>query len=397
MASRKQKNITLYDNISHQKQIEDCFNTDSQEFINMMEIIKTSDPDKFPLHKHHIVPRSYFNKTKQEIDNSNNNIAYVTPYEHCLIHYYAWKCSKPVIKRSMARAWHFMVNTCNKGIKNINLVAEEYSRAVTEMLYSVDDVNKRLRSLKSSFKCVSADHKLKFICNKCGYTKFVSRNWHKSESECPFCKKLNAHPYNGKYPLVFAIGVDNKAYKFTTEPCSDNKSGKYSWESLYAHAKHSIGQRHNIKKWSLIGSSDIEIKCNMPLQPSYSREMVDLWSGLYKFSNKLTRYFFPRITLANINNARRNYGLEELPKLYKSCESPKYYIEEFDIGAKTIEQWQECLGLCWTTIKRRYTVKEEDVIEIFKYMIDIYKRTKSLDFLDVLKEEILTMYKYSED
>lgn len=35
--------------------------------------------------------------------------------------------------------------------------------------------------------------------------------------------------------------------------------------------------------------------------------------------------------------------------------------------------------------------------EFLHWGFNIYKRTKSFDFLDVLKEEILTMYKYSED
>lgn len=35
--------------------------------------------------------------------------------------------------------------------------------------------------------------------------------------------------------------------------------------------------------------------------------------------------------------------------------------------------------------------------EMLHWCFNIYKRTKSLDFLDVLKEEILDMAKYSED
>lgn len=35
--------------------------------------------------------------------------------------------------------------------------------------------------------------------------------------------------------------------------------------------------------------------------------------------------------------------------------------------------------------------------EMLHWCYNIYKRTKSLDFLDVLKEEIQTMYEYSED
>lgn len=35
--------------------------------------------------------------------------------------------------------------------------------------------------------------------------------------------------------------------------------------------------------------------------------------------------------------------------------------------------------------------------EMLHWCYNIYKRTKSLDFLDVLKEEILIMYKYSND
>lgn len=35
--------------------------------------------------------------------------------------------------------------------------------------------------------------------------------------------------------------------------------------------------------------------------------------------------------------------------------------------------------------------------EMLHWGFNIYKRTKSFDFLDILKEEILNMYKYSED
>lgn len=35
--------------------------------------------------------------------------------------------------------------------------------------------------------------------------------------------------------------------------------------------------------------------------------------------------------------------------------------------------------------------------EMLHWCFNIYKRTNSFDFLDILKEEILAMYKYSED
>lgn len=70
--------------------LDDFVYTEREEYkdlMNIFQIAKTREciDNK---HKHHIVPRHCFNKYNIDIDNSSENLIYLSIGEHCLVHYY---------------------------------------------------------------------------------------------------------------------------------------------------------------------------------------------------------------------------------------------------------------------------------------------------------------------
>lgn len=112
-----------------EKELKECFNTDSIYFQKMLDIFKE---EQFPpYNKHHIVPRSYFRKKGRKII-SKDNLINLSIKNHLLVHYYAWKCANPIIKKEMAAAtkWIFSKNISDK---NILIEAEEFSKIRKEV------------------------------------------------------------------------------------------------------------------------------------------------------------------------------------------------------------------------------------------------------------------------
>ena len=59
---------------------------------------------------HHIIPRSYFKKYNYQVNNESENLVALEPKYHLIIHWYAYMCAKPIMKRSLTYAFNMMYN-----------------------------------------------------------------------------------------------------------------------------------------------------------------------------------------------------------------------------------------------------------------------------------------------
>jgi hypothetical protein len=80
----------------------------NQHFVAMMNVINAArlNPPESG-HKHHIIPRCWFNTNNIPVDNSKDNIVLLTYEDHCKVHKLAYLCAKtPKMRSAMALAAH---------------------------------------------------------------------------------------------------------------------------------------------------------------------------------------------------------------------------------------------------------------------------------------------------
>ena len=104
----------------HEQDLLNLYDSNSEFFYKMCLIIESSKHISFSTdtshsgkHKHHIIPRFYFRINNLNIDNSNENVILLTPFEHALIHFYSYKCCK-LYKSSFARSLSIICRTIGK-------------------------------------------------------------------------------------------------------------------------------------------------------------------------------------------------------------------------------------------------------------------------------------------
>ena len=397
--NNKQKSKLDEPTLNHNQQLEDCFDTNSEYFNKMMAIVNHSDRDKDIANKHHIVPRSYFKNKGWIVDDSDNNIAYITPYEHAYIHYYAWKCAKPIIRRSMATAWHFMINTAAKDLRSIDTIAVEYEKSRLDMMSSKSTINNRLSELKSSFICKEINKETKkalFHCNNCGYEKWVPFSYHKKETTCKYCKFTSNRPYKGKYGLIMAILEDKHAYYLSFD-IPKNKQQAYTWNKLMTHACRYVNRHQSILKWKLIGATDTNYK--YPYICPVSKEYVDNYMYFAKFDSGIRNALFPEQhrNIRSMIEYAKYYNIDIPKKLGKEkgkVRNIEYYIDDFDEW-HTVSDWEALLGYTWVTITRKYKPnKELTAKEAIKYLYEAYRKDATV--FDRLKSVLDLMVEVNE-
>lgn len=167
-----------------EKKLEECF-IDNEDFEKMMSIISVAkkrvltQEESIGTQVHHIIPRSYFKKKQLPIDNNDYNLVTLSKQEHALVHFYAWKCAKPIIKRSMSYTVHLMLGIFTKEID------EETMLAIVSSYKNLDLRLPAEHFSNEKFTCLERLGK-KFLwkCNKCGLE--IKAIHIKS---CPNCKK----------------------------------------------------------------------------------------------------------------------------------------------------------------------------------------------------------------
>jgi len=100
------------------KEFEECFENNEYRQKMLEHLIPSSIGEI-----HHIVPRSYFKLKGLKIIDENNTMK-ISYENHIWVHYYAWKCAKPFIRKSMVHAINMVLNNY-KGLPIEEIVKEQ--------------------------------------------------------------------------------------------------------------------------------------------------------------------------------------------------------------------------------------------------------------------------------
>lgn len=152
--------------------LNECFYTDSEDFKKMWEIIQRSldSPSQNScIEKHHIIPRSYFKKVGRDYIDDGNLVS-LPAYDHYKVHYFAWKCAKPLMERSMTMAFNFMAKKCMKIVDDNDLnfssfmyeqFREEHRKSISRSLkdYYSDEKTREAISKRVEEKWKDPDYK----------------------------------------------------------------------------------------------------------------------------------------------------------------------------------------------------------------------------------------------
>ena len=92
-------------------------NKNNEYYRKYIELIDYAKSEEYELQeyyeKHHIVPRSFYEKKHMSIDNSDDNLVALNLQDHFMAHWYMSKCCVQKMKRSMEYAVVLMSNMVN--------------------------------------------------------------------------------------------------------------------------------------------------------------------------------------------------------------------------------------------------------------------------------------------
>ena len=361
-----------------ENQLKEIFDISSSEFAKMMAIINSAKALKLPHrgnHAHHIVPRSYYNKYNKEVDNSEQNLVNLTPQEHFIVHYYAWKSANKVMKTSMAYAFRMMFMMSEKYIdeKDISFYANAYAESWSDK--SIRGKSIELDILQERYKnCIYEPIKLtsktmEFRCRKCGNIKKIKRDNHynypiKAMEVCKACYHSELFT-KMKYALIFIIGQDKKAYwKTINLEKYQNENGLISFKHAETVSLHLIKENcKTYKKYSfikmlendkLIDERHISYCCKTTM------EGIDNES-LQAFKFLLDNHMEPQSYLGHTaqNMIKLLKKRKMLPENYhkQSRNYQPIMIEEFkNLGYHLKDEWEKILGISFYEIENNYTI-----------------------------------------
>ena len=118
----KDKGRTKREKLSPTMPFEEAFdemfpNKNNEYYRKYIELIDYAKSEEYELQeyyeKHHIVPRSFYEKKHMSIDNSDDNLVALNLQDHFMAHWYITKCCVQKMKRSMEYAVVLMSNMVN--------------------------------------------------------------------------------------------------------------------------------------------------------------------------------------------------------------------------------------------------------------------------------------------
>ena len=118
----KDKGRTKREKLSPTMPFEEAFdemfpNKTNEYYRKYIELIDYAKSEEYELQeyyeKHHIVPRSFYEKKHMSIDNSDDNLVALNLTDHFMAHWYITKCCVQKMKRSMEYAVVLMSNMVN--------------------------------------------------------------------------------------------------------------------------------------------------------------------------------------------------------------------------------------------------------------------------------------------
>ena len=114
-------------------------NKTNEYYRKYIELIDYAKSEEYELQeyyeKHHIVPRSFYEKKHMSIDNSDDNLVALNLQDHFMAHWYITKCCVQKMKRSMEYAVVLMSNMVNC---KTNMEDTAIAKAVAFALSKVD-------------------------------------------------------------------------------------------------------------------------------------------------------------------------------------------------------------------------------------------------------------------
>lgn len=118
----KDKGRTKREKLSPSMPFEEAFDEmfpdkNNEYYRKYIELIDYAKSEEYELQeyyeKHHIVPRSFYEKKHMSIDNSDDNLVALNLADHFMAHWYITKCCVQKMKRSMEYAVVLMSNMVN--------------------------------------------------------------------------------------------------------------------------------------------------------------------------------------------------------------------------------------------------------------------------------------------
>ena len=122
------------------------------QYIELINSNKQTTKEKYKHQEHHIIPKSCYKIKGLTVDNSNDNLVYLTHYDHLLAHYLLYKCSKYPFKQQCALACKFIFGANKMSISEIPFLdAAEYNAMIEDSIRYISKITKErmLGSIRS--------------------------------------------------------------------------------------------------------------------------------------------------------------------------------------------------------------------------------------------------------
>ena len=196
----KDKGRTKREKLSPTMPFEEAFdemfpNKTNEYYRKYIELIDYAKSEEYELQeyyeKHHIVPRSFYEKKHMSIDNSDDNLVALNLADHFMAHWYITKCCVQKMKRSMEYAVVLMSNMVNcKTNREDTAISKAIAFAlskVDKMKIPVSEETRRKMAESRTGKHLSEDTKRKLSESQIGEKSYWYGKHHTEETK----KKLS--------------------------------------------------------------------------------------------------------------------------------------------------------------------------------------------------------------
>ena len=230
--------------------INDFIYTEGEEYEDLMNIFQTAKNREYinNKHKHHIVPRHCFNKYNIDIDNSSENLIYLSIGEHCLVHYYYYILGKEKwFKEANNSSWKMLMKIY------LGEVYEECKDNIVLMKLFCDTIDKKEYTYKSYERSEETKRKngdanrgtKNGMYGKCGEKHHFFGKHHSDES-----KKKMSESHKGQIPPNKGKPMSEETKKKISESLkgkpSPNKGKHLSEEHKKKLSEAESGEKHHM-------------------------------------------------------------------------------------------------------------------------------------------------------
>ena len=159
-----------------------------RKYIELIDYAKSEEYELQEYYeKHHIVPRSFYEKKHMSIDNSDDNLVALNLQDHFMAHWYMSKCCVQKMKRSMEYAVVLMSNMVNcKTNREDTAIAKAVAFAlskVDKMKIPMSEETRRKMAESRTGKHLSEDTKRKLSESQIGEKSYWYGKHHSEESK----------------------------------------------------------------------------------------------------------------------------------------------------------------------------------------------------------------------